>query len=121
MDPNIKQTVHRMLMANPKDYLMEYFENLELTEDDLQKINTIPGGVDDVALLAHCSPTFSDSLKEFIDTHSCEDVKYALDEIINNVGIDPYPINPNNHEFATVSEKNIIRYRLKKVIESKFY
>ena len=120
MDPNIKKTIYYIVKTNPKDYIVEHIEELGLTEDDIDNINKIPDGVTDVALKEHFSPNFPDDFKKVIDTHTGESTQSIVDKLVDCVNINPYPINPNNHEFATVSEKDIIKHRLGKVVEEKF-
>jgi hypothetical protein len=109
-----------MVKMNPQDYMVDDIYELGLTEEDIEKINKPPEEVTDVALEQHFSPDFPESFKKVIDTHTGESTQMIVDKLIKCVNINPYPINPNNHEFATVSEKDIIKYRLGKVVEEKF-
>ena len=122
MNPNIKQVIKDIIWKHTQNNDINYFEEIGFTDDDIEKINAIPDGVNDIILPDYCSQNFLDSFKVVIDTHPEESINLILDKILIRLDgeHDTYPINPNKHEFSSVSDTKIIKTRVMKVIEEKY-
>lgn len=122
MDPNIEQRVRDTIHKHVENHDIDYFKEIGFTNEDLDKINQVPDGVNDINLENYCSSNFLDSFKTIIDTRSGESMNLILDKMITRLDEEhgTWPINPNKHHFSSISDKKIIKDRVSKIIEEKF-
>jgi hypothetical protein len=98
------------------------FDDLGFSEQDMEKMNEIPEGVNDICLQNYCSENFLDSFKEFIDTHDDKGVNLVLEKMLVRINEDykKFPVNPNNNKFSSVSGTNIITTRVSDYIKETY-
>lgn len=122
MHPHIKNKVKEVIWKSTKNPNVNYFEEIGFTDEDLERINAIPSGVNDINLPDFCLQNFLDSFKSVIDTQPRDSINLILDKVVTRLDEEhgTFPINPNKHEFSSISETKIIKARVTKIIEEKY-
>jgi hypothetical protein len=123
MYPNIKDRIVYLIQKkiNNDDFenAIDIFNSMDFTDEELDKINEIPPGVNDIDY--NNSNNFAQSFKKYIDNNEFKEVNIIMENLVRNIEekYDGFPINPNKNKFKTAYGLNIIEARIKQVLEDR--
>lgn len=122
MYSNIKNKIIEVLDKNMPNEGVAMFEEINFTQEELETINKIPTGVNDIEELDYYTENFLTSFKNAVDTLENDKISLILEKIVDKLTEqhNVWPINPNENVFSSVTGTKIVSRRLMDLIEYNF-